>query len=196
MIAFSYIATFKGLSFSRNFIQAMMLSSIVAAVIMQAIGDSLARGLGMIGALAIIRFRTNFKDSRDLIFMFAALAAGISCGVYAYAVGAVGTVGFCIAVVLLHFSPLERNTTFDGMLRFNISNTCSNRHLFEVILKKYCKVFALITLREMAQGQRWDYAYHVKMIDSNKKTTLLEELRQIESINGVSLLFQETTVEL
>ena len=81
MIAIVYERTFRGLSYSRNYVQALVLSSIVAATIMQAIGDSLARGLGMLGALAIIRFRTNLRDPRDIIFMFAGLAAGISCGV-------------------------------------------------------------------------------------------------------------------
>jgi len=190
------VKTFRGLSFSRTFIQALILSSIIAAVIMQSIGDSLGRGLGMIGALAIIRFRTNFKDARDIIFMFASLAAGISCGVYAYAVGVSGILFFCLAAFALHISPLEQNTLFDGMLRFSIASTSQNKHLIETILKKHCRVFALITLREVAQGERWEYAYHVKMLNASRKTVLLEELRQIDTINAVSLLFQETTVEL
>ena len=60
LIGLVYIRTFKGLSFSLGYVQALILSSIVAATVMQAIGDSLARGLGMLGALAIIRFRTSF----------------------------------------------------------------------------------------------------------------------------------------
>ena len=66
-IGVTYVKTFKGLSYSRNYVQALVLSSIVAATVMHAIGDSLARGLGMIGALAIIRFRTSFKDSKDIL---------------------------------------------------------------------------------------------------------------------------------
>ena len=97
LIAITYEKTYRGLSYSRNFVQALILSSIVAATVMQAIGDSLARGLGIIGALAIIRFRTVFKDPRDIIFMFASLAAGISCGVFGFTVGVIGTLAFCSA---------------------------------------------------------------------------------------------------
>ncbi len=92
-VGVTYVKTFKGLSYSRNYVQALVLSSIVAATVMNAIGDSLARGLGMIGALAIIRFRTSFKDSKDILFMFAALAAGIGCGVGAFGVAVIGTMG-------------------------------------------------------------------------------------------------------
>ena len=83
-IGLTYVKTFRGLSYSRNFVQAIMLSSIVTAMVIHAIGDSVAIGIGTLGALSIIRFRTNLKDPRDIIFLFAALAAGITCGIGAY----------------------------------------------------------------------------------------------------------------
>lgn len=196
MIAVTYEKTFRGLSYSKNFMQAMILSSIVAASIMQAIGDSLATGLGMLGALAIIRFRTSFKDPRDIIFMFASLGAGIACGVNGYNIAIAGTVGFCIVSVILYLSPFGRTSCFDGMLRFNIENRAKGDAVLGEILKKYCKVCALITLRDMAQGDRLDYAYQIKMKTGKDKTKLVTDLKQIETIKGVSLLLQETTVEL
>jgi len=42
----------------------MVLIAIVAAMVMQAIGDSLARGLGMLGALVIIGFRTKLDNTK------------------------------------------------------------------------------------------------------------------------------------
>jgi len=196
LIAVTYERTFRGLSYSRNFVQALILSAIVAATIMQAIGDSLASGLGMLGALAIIRFRTTFKDARDIVFMFAALAAGLSCGVNGYAIAVVGTLGFCIIAFILYVSPFGQENFFDGMLRFNIENDSAGRLALEAVLPRYCKTFALITLRDMAQGKRLDYAYHVKLKKGKGKADFIEDLKKIESIKGVSLLLQETTVDL
>lgn len=196
LIGITYEKTFRGLSYSRNFVQALILSSIVAAMVMQAIGDSLARGLGMMGAMAIIRFRTVFKDPRDIIFMFAALASGISCGVFGYTTGVIGTLGFCCVAFFLYFSPFGESRNYDGMLRFNIDNEFDERQFLETTLKSYCKTFALITLREMAQGNRLDFAYHIKMKKGKNKTDFLNEIRKIRDIRGVNLLLQETTVEL
>jgi uncharacterized membrane protein YhiD involved in acid resistance len=196
LIGLTYIKTFKGLSFSMGYVQALILSSIVAATVMQAIGDSLARGLGMLGALAIIRFRTNFKDARDIIFMFAALAAGIGCGVGGYTIALVGTGGFVAVALLLSFTNLGRASYFDGMLRFNMESTEKSRAELERLMQAYCDKFALITLREVAQGKRLDYAYHVKLRGKKDNEGFIGELRQIPSIQGVSLMLQETTVEL
>ena len=74
-IAWTYEKTFLGLSYSRNFVQGIVLSAVVAAMVMQAIGDNVGRGLGMMGALSVVRFRTSFKDPRDIMFIFAALGA-------------------------------------------------------------------------------------------------------------------------
>jgi uncharacterized membrane protein YhiD involved in acid resistance len=196
LIGLTYIKTFKGLSFSIGYVQSLILSSIVAATVMQAIGDSLARGLGMLGALAIIRFRTNFKDSRDIVFMFAALAAGIGCGVGGYTIAVVGTGGFVAAALLLYVTNLGRASYFDGMLRFNMQSSEQSRDALEKLLKDNCATFALITLREMAQGERLDYAYHVKLRPKKDKAAFVEALQAIPSIKGVSLMLQETTVEL
>lgn len=198
LIALTYEKTFKGLSYSRNYIQALILGSIVASTVMQAIGDSLASGLGMMGALAIIRFRTSLKDPRDIIYMFAALAAGIACGVKGFGIAVIGTAGFCAASLLLFYSPFGETSFYDGMLRFNIDHTTLilEGSELEKVLTKYCKLFSLITLREMAQGLRMDYAYHVKMRKGKEKSDFIAELKQIGSIQGVSLMLQETTVEL
>ena len=196
-IGVTYIKTFRGLSYSRTYIQAVILSSMVAATVIHAIGDSLARGLGMMGALAIIRFRSSFKDPRDIMFMFASLAAGIGCGVGAYNVAVVGTMGFVMTAFLLHYTPLGQSSSFDGMLRFNIDNSDEGRHELENLLKKYCRTFVLITLRDMQQGARLDYAYHVKLKNSGESAGLVKELpEKIPSVRGVGLMLQENTVEL
>ncbi len=196
LIAITYEKTFRGLSYSRNYVQSLILGSMVTATVMQAIGDNLARGLGMIGALAIIRFRTNFRDPRDIIFMFASMAAGIGCGVFAYGTAVVGSLGFCAAAVFLYYTPLGEYRYYDGMLRFNLDAASSARGGLEGALKSHCRTFALITLRETTQGTRLEYAYHVKLKPGASRESLVDAVRKLETAKDVSLLLQETTVEV
>ena len=196
MLAFVYQKTFRGLSYSRNYVQAIVLISIVAAMIIQAVGDSLARGIGIMAAMAVIRFRTNLKDPRDLLFLFAALSAGISCGAYAFTVGVVGTLSFCAATLVLYYSPLGPDSFFDGMLRFNLPNHSEMRARFEAVMKDYCKAFSLVTLREIEQGNRLDYAYHIKLRKGRQHNELLADLRELEDLRGISLMMQEATVDI
>jgi hypothetical protein len=196
IVAITYEKTFRGLSYSRNFVQALILGSIVCGTVMQSIGDSLARGLGMLGALAIIRFRTNLRDPRDIVFMFAAMGSGIACGVFGYGIAVVGTLGFCAAAFFLYFSPLGEYRYYDGLLRFNMDAASGGRGGLEGALKGHCRTFALVTLRETSQGSRLEYAYHVKLRAGRSRDALVDAIRKLESARDVSLMLQETTVEI
>ncbi|MBN1971453.1 MAG: DUF4956 domain-containing protein [Candidatus Delongbacteria bacterium] len=195
-IAYTYEMTFRGLSYSRNFIQALILSSIVTSTIMQAIGDSLAHGIGIIGALTIVRFRTNYKDSRDIIFMFSALGVGIATGVYAYSIAIVGGIGFCLVAFALYYSPFGQSNNYDGVLRFNINDDQDSKSKLESILRINCNKFALLTLKDLNQSKKLDFAYHIKLKRNVSKENFLTELKKIDGIGSLSLLLQETTIEL
>ena len=196
LLAMTYQRTYQGLSYSRNYVQATILASIVATIAMQAIGDNLARGLGMMGALAIVRFRSSLKDPKDMIFIFMSLAIGIACGVYSFSIAAIGTIGFCIFANIIHTLPFSKESHFDGLLRFNLSSKTDDKSKLDLLLKESCQLFALITLRELAQGERLDYAYQVKLKRNETFENFVAKLQALESIKGVNLLLQESTVEI
>jgi len=196
LIAITYEKTYRALSYSRNYVQALILISIVATTIMEAVGDSLARGFGIMAAMEVIRFRTNFKDTRDIVFIFASLSAGVACGINGYDIAIVGTLAFIAAAFLMYSSPFGASSFYDGMLRFNVENERENKTALEDIMQKHCKSFALITLRDMAQGNRLDYAYQVKLKKNVRHDDFVESLNKIDTIKGVNFMLQEATVEL
>ena len=163
---------------------------------MMAIGNNLARGLGMMGALTIIRFRTNLKDPRDIIFIFASLATGMAAGVGAFSLAVVGVLGFCTAAFALLRTPLGTNSYFDGVLRFSTASTEGSSPDIRRIMEKYCRKFVLITLRDTAQGERLEHAYQIKLRGKQNQASMLAELRHVGSLRGVQLLLQDSTVEL
>ena len=197
LIAITYEKTYRALSYSRNYVQALILISIVASTIMQAVGDSLARGFGIMAAMAVIRFRTNFKDTRDIVFIFASLSTGVACGINGYNIAIVGAIAFIMAAFLMYASPFGTSSFYDGMLRFNLENQRHNKIDLEEVLQEHCKSFALITLRDMAQGDRLDYAYQVKLRKNIRHDDFVENLnKKVDSIKGVNFMLQEATVEL
>ena len=121
LLVLTYRLTSNEIVERREFIQGMALVSVVATMIMQAIGDSLARGLGMLGALSIIRFRTSLTSPRNMAFMFASLAAGIGCGVFGFTIAFIGTTAFCLVAFALNFEFRGERTTVRGELRVTLA---------------------------------------------------------------------------
>ncbi|MBN1780330.1 DUF4956 domain-containing protein [bacterium] len=195
-IAVVYERTFQGLSYSRGLVQSMILGSIVSCLLMIAIGDNIARGIGIVGSLAIIRFRTNLRDPRDLIFIFASLGVGVSCGVQSYTAAAIGSCIFCLVVYVLYISPFGTRRKHDGLLRFQIPAGHGPAGQVVDILKRTTRSFILVTMRDVAQGKAFDYSYQVKLAHLNDNQILISELENVKGIRGLSYTNQEATVEV
>lgn len=196
VLALVYVQTFRGLSYSLNFLHGLVLLPIVIAIAMQAIGDNVARGIGMIGALSLLRFRTNVKDPRDMFFIFASLAVGLASGVHAYGIAILGTICFVIALLILQNSPFASGPQFDGLLRFNLSKSTEEQREVESKLTNLCKYFALATIREVGQGDRLDYSYQVRLKSQTSSAELVDELKKVPSVRGLNFMNQESVIEV
>jgi len=195
-IAFLYERTFQGLSWSRGLLQTMVLGSLVAAMLMIAIGDNVARGIGIVGSLAVIRFRTNLRDPRDLVFLFASMGAGVAAGVQSFTTALIGTGVFCLSVLGLHLTRFGNKTTHDGLVRFQVPPGAATASEIAQTMGRLTSRFALVTLRPAAQGDLVDYAYQVRLARSGEHERLLAELEQVHGIRGLTYVNQQTTVEL
>lgn len=196
VIAVLYIKTFQGLSYSRNFLHCMVLCPILTAIAMQAIGDNVARGIGMIGAISILRFRTNIKDPRDMFFIFASLAIGLAAGVHAYAIALIGTLCFVAATLVLSKTPFAHGPQFDALLRINLPKDLESSRSLEKVLLENCKHFAMISVREMGQADLLDYAYQLKFKTSSSSHSVLQALRDVPGAKGINLMMQESVIEV
>ena len=82
----SYMITHRGTIYSKKFNASLVVMTVLTGTVMTVIGNNIALSLGMVGALSIVRFRTAIKDSRDTIYIFWTVIAGICCGVGDYLV--------------------------------------------------------------------------------------------------------------
>jgi len=201
LIALTYQKTLRELESPRYFIQSLILISIPVATVMQAIGDSLARGLGMLGALAIIRFRTTLRNPRNMVFMFTSISVGIAVGVYGIAIAIIGTLIFCFVVILIHFSPLSKAKIIIATLQFEIPNTVllalSTKDNIEKTVTSYCKIATLSKYsinnkkREEEVIEMVSFEYKIKIESKEKATNLVNELSQTEGVFNVKINFKD-----
>jgi len=196
LLAIIYQKTRGSQNFSKNYIQSIVLISLISTILIQAIGDSLARGLGIMAAMAIVRFRNNLKDPRDLLFLFASLAAGISCGAYSFDIAIVGTIGFSISVIILYFSPLgpDKEKELNGVLSFSLSAKSKEKQYADKFMQHYCHNFLLKELKEEADD-KFGYSYKVCLKNDSSYEELFRRLKRLPSIQNIKLkmLNQEKT---
>jgi len=195
VVAWLYSFTHTSLSYLRGFTQSLALGGIISAAVMLAIGDDVARGLGVVGALTIVRFRTTIKDTRDLMFVFASLATGIAAGVQSYAIAVAGTAVFSVAVLFMHWTSFGTHRQFDGVLRLRMSLAGAQQAAFVEIIRKYCRRFVLVNLRDVG-NDLCEHSYQVEFNNAQAKTSLLHAVNALPGTSGATLLLQDSSLEL
>ena len=196
LLALVYERTFQGLSWSRGLMQSMVLGSIITCLLMIAIGDNVARGIGIVGSLAIIRFRTNLRDPRDLVFLFAALGAGVACGVQSYVAAAFGTLLFCFIALTMQASLFGIRRKYDGLVRFQLPTGPAVAAQVAAIMQDIPRTFALVTMRSVSQDDLVDYTYEVKLGREADSARLMEALERLEGIRGLTFMNHTSAVEV
>lgn len=196
VVAGVYILTFRGLSYTRTVVHSMAIGSLIPCMMMQAVGNNIAAGIGVVGGLALVRFRTTLRDPRDMLFIFAALGVGIACGAQAFGVAISGTLVFSLAAMLLHYTSYGARHEFDGLVRFTAASGETNEAAIARALRSTCRSFVLVTLREAVQGDATEHAYQVSIGTPELQTKLVQELQRLPGVTDVSLLLQEPTLDL
>jgi len=196
-IAYIYRWTYQGLSYSRSFVHTLILASIVTTILIIAIGNNLARGLGILGTLAIVRFRTPIRDPRDIIFLFASLAIGIACGASVFHVAVIGMLFFCGVALFLHWSPFASLRVYEGLLHFTLpTEGSSGPEKMADVMKQYCSSIILVAMREATQGDCIEYSYQIRLLDPTYQVDLLDAVIHTEHVSDAHLLMHRATVEI
>jgi uncharacterized membrane protein YhiD involved in acid resistance len=179
----------------KTFPQTLAVSGIVSAIIVLSIGDSIARGIGLVGALTVIRFRSNLQDPRDLIFAFAALATGVAAGAYAFDVAIVGTILFLAATLFVARPWFATRPTFNAILSFQISGDVKESDQVSSLLQSRCDEFNLVRVRQSSPGFQ-EHAYQIRLKQPDRQGDIIQELERIRGIQDALLVAYDGGTEV
>jgi hypothetical protein len=188
LVAITHKVTFTGDYYPKNFFQSLILGALVTTLVMMAIGDSLARGLGVFGAMAIIRFRTRIADPRDVLFLFAALSTGLAVGVYGFTISFIGTILFCAAGFILHFSPFK-SFSQNHTLFFSLKDSKGLDQVLP-IMKQYCIEWRQITI-QLDKENLMRYQFGISLRKDANTVAMIEDLKMIEGISQLKVTVNE-----
>lgn len=194
-LAWTYERTYHGLSYSRGFSHTVVLVCIAAAILVMAMRHSLLAGLGLFGVLSMIRFRTDLKTARDLVFVMGSACIGVAAGVGAFTVALLGVTVFSLVALYLAVGPFGSRTRFDGVLRFRVASQPEIFEKVEPLLRDYCRRRVLLSTTELHQGEATEHVYQVKFFRKADRGALLAALRENLQAQETRLMLQDANSE-
>ncbi len=190
-ISYFYRKTYNGPGYLDSFANALILLSLITAVVIMTIGNNLARAFGLVGAMSIIRFRTAVKETHDIVYIFFSLTIGMAAGVGLHSLAIVGTIfigsiSYIIAKMNIKNGD-EKNTLLEFHFQSNNGNTPSD---YEKVITKFTKKMKLINIKSL-ENNNLVVSYYVKLKNNNQSINLVNELQNIAGIKNISLFSDE-----
>ena len=93
-VTWVYMVARKTPGHNQAVVQTLIILPIVVAGIVLIVRNSLALAFSLAGVVAAVRFRTTLRDSRDVVFVFLAIAVGFAAGVQMFTVALLVSVIF------------------------------------------------------------------------------------------------------
>ncbi|MFJ3669488.1 DUF4956 domain-containing protein [Streptomyces sp. NPDC090106] len=188
VIGYVYRYTHRNVSYSQSYVQTLVIVGMVVALIMLVVGSNLARAFSLVGALSVIRFRNAIKETRDVGFVFLAMAIGMACGARFYTLAAVAAIVISVVVVV--------------MFKFNWFALNVQRQVVKVqvpagddytpgirdVLIRYTSEFELVSTETIRGGALTEVFYTVRMKKGTEPADLVSALQERTSGQRVTVL--------
>ncbi|MCK4304642.1 MAG: DUF4956 domain-containing protein [Candidatus Eisenbacteria sp.] len=194
-VAITYRKTHKAFNYSVSFVNTLVIMPMVTAIVMMVIGNNLARAFGLVGAMSIIRFRTVIKDTRDIAFVFLALASGMAAGTGYHLIALAGTGFVILMIIALYAGNFGSIRSQNLLLRFSVAPDERGSMIHENIFRKHLKKSSLVNIQTRRQGEIIELSYFVRLKAPERVREFIQELGATEGIEGVSLISMEETAE-
>ena len=186
-----YRYTHRDVSYSQSFVQTLVLTSLVTSLIMVVIGSNIARAFSLVGALSIIRFRNAVKETRDVGFIFFAMAIAMACGTRFYGVAVMATLFIGSVLLLMHITDYGKLKRLpERLLRIQLVPELEPDVALRDVLERFFESHSLVSVETVRQGMYNEITYFVR---PRPGVNAAEVVAGISEVNGNLKISYATT---
>ena len=192
LIAAVYKRTYRGSDLSQDYIHTLLILGTVVSVVVMVVrtgdpGKSQATAFGIFAAFSIIRFRTSLSQSRDIGFIFVAMAAGLAVGARAYWLASATTVLICAIIYVFSKMDAFAPARASHRLRIRVTNDINYDVAFGDCFTRFLHDFDLLAVESIQAGMMTELRYNVHLREEDKPREFVSALQQLNGNNRVLL---------
>jgi len=171
-----------------SFPMTLVLLAVLIAMVTQVIGNNVARAFSLVGTLAIVRFRTIVRDTRDTAYVIFAVVIGMAIGAADLWIAIIGVAVIAVATLLLPIRALEARPAADVYeLRLRVAIGRSPESVAASVLDDYLDARTLIAMSTNRPGVSLDFSYEARLKPGRMAQEMVQALSMIEGLQDVRL---------
>ena len=196
VIAWVYLLTHSGLSYSRSFVNSLIVMPVIVAMVMMVLSNNLVTAFGLMAVFAIVRFRNILRDTLDTTYVLAVIVIGMACGTMKFATAVVGTGLTALIMLYLYYTAFGSRHRYDVILNLHWGRSLGHVGELDELLRIYTLRHDRASQRSLDGQEGTDLSYRLLMRDPNTLDTMIGEIRSLEGVSRVTGLTSEAESEI
>ena len=182
-----YKNTYRGTRYSQDYVHTLVIIGTVTTILIMVVSGSMEIAFGMFAAFSLIRFRRNLGQSRDLAFVFFAMATGMVVGARMYPEALISTAVVVSVVYVLTKSGAFAPKRASHQMRVRVNNDIDWDSAFGPVFDEFVDAVELISVETVQAAMMTELRYGVQLKPEKKTSDFMEKM-QVASGNNRILL--------
>tara|TARA_B100000809_G_C15079130_1_gene508990 strand:+ start:111 stop:812 length:702 start_codon:yes stop_codon:yes gene_type:complete len=182
-----YKNTYRGTRYSQDYVHTLVIIGTVTTILIMVVSGSMEIAFGMFAAFSLIRFRRNLGQSRDLAFVFFAMATGMVVGARMYPEALISTAVVVSVVYVLTKSGAFASKRASHQMRVRVNNDIDWDSVFGPVFDEFVDAVELISVETVQAAMMTELRYGVQLKPEKKTSDFMEKM-QVASGNNRILL--------
>ncbi len=196
VMAWVYMFTHSGLSYSKNFVNSLIILPVTVATVMTVLDNNLVTAFSLLAVFAIVRFRNIVRDTLDAIYILSMIVVGMSVGTQKFTTAAIATLTIGAILLYLWFTSFGSRQRYDIILNLNWVGPAQNVSNLDKLLDRHALKKVKVSERTASADESLDLSYRLLLRDPDKSHLLISELNQVDGINRISSMKAEDESEV
>jgi len=196
VIAWVYMYTHSGLSYSRNFVSSIIILPITVAMVMMVLDNNLVTAFGLLAVFAIVRFRNILRDTLDTVYILSVIVVGMACGTQKFTTAIIGVMIAATVLIFIWFTNFGARHRYDLILNLKWSESLSKLDELRAFFERHALKITLASQRSDDNMPEAHLSYRLRLRDPDRLDLLLDEIKRIDGVSSVSSLRAEDESEV
>ncbi len=196
LMAWIYMFTHSGLSYSRNFVSSLIIIPITVALVMMVLDNNLVTAFSLLAVFAIVRFRNILRDTLDTVYILSLIVVGMACGTQKFSTAIIGVLVAATALIFIWFTNFGSRQRYDLILNLNWALPLSRLDQLQSFLDRHAMKIKLASQRSGDETEKTHLSYRLLLRDPDRVDMLLDEINKVEGVSNVSSLRAEDESEV
>lgn len=196
LTAWIYMLTHSGLSYSRSFVNALVVLPIIVSLVMLIMANNLVIAFGLMAVFAIVRFRNILRDTLDTTYVLTSIVIGMAAGTQKFTTATLGLLLLGCVFIYLWTTAFGSRHRYDVIINLHWARPLTELAVLERLLWRHARNSHCASQRSHEGYEGTDVSYRLLLRNAARTEDLLSELRALEGVSRVTSVKAEDESEL